>query len=87
MSKPKIVVLAGGPDAEREISIVSGTSVTSALQKNPAFHTTFELIDTPSVDEILALRADVFFPVLHGKYGEGGPLQQILEQTEIPFHV
>ena len=85
MSKPKIVVLAGGPDAEREISIVSGTSVTSALQKNSAFHTTLELIDTPLVDEILALGADVFFPVLHGKFGEGGPLQQILEQTEIPF--
>ncbi|MBC8202588.1 MAG: D-alanine--D-alanine ligase [Planctomycetes bacterium] len=85
MSKPHVVVLIGGPDAEREISIESGTAVSIALKKNPAFHTTLELIEMPTVEELVALKADVIFPVLHGPYGEGGPLQQILEQTNIPF--
>jgi len=85
VNKPHVVVLIGGPDAEREISINSGTSVSTALKKNRAFHTTLELIDTPTVEELLALKADIIFPVLHGPYGEGGPLQKILEQTNVPF--
>ena len=85
MSKPNIVVLMGGPDAERDVSISSGTAVAAALEKNKAFHTTLKLIDTPSTKELLALQADVIFPVLHGPFGEGGPLQRLLERTMIPF--
>ena len=33
MSKPNIVVLMGGPDAERDVSISSGTAVAAALEK------------------------------------------------------
>jgi D-alanine-D-alanine ligase len=75
----------GGPDAEREVSIDSGTSVATALQKNTSFETSLVLIDEPSIDDILKLEANVIFPVLHGPYGEGGPLQKLLEQTSIPF--
>ena len=85
MMKPKVVVLIGGPDAEREISVASGTSIATALKKNQAFYTTLELIDTPTVEEVLSFKADVIFPALHGPYGEGGPLQELLEQANIPF--
>ncbi len=85
MKKPKVVVLVGGPDAERKISIASGTAIAEALNTNQSFCTTLELIDTPTVDDILALNADVIFPALHGPYGEGGPLQTILESANVPF--
>jgi len=85
MSKPNIVVLMGGPDAERDVSISSGTAVAAALEKNKSFNTTLKLIDTPSTKELLALQADIIFPVLHGPFGEGGPLQLLLERTMIPF--
>ena len=85
MSKPNIVVLMGGPDAEREISIKSGTAVAAALHKNPDFNTTLKLIDTPSTEELVSMNADVIFPVLHGPFGEGGPLQQLLEKAKVPF--
>ena len=70
----------GGPDAEREISIKSGTAVAAALHQNPDFKQTLKLIDTPSTEELVSMNADVIFPVLHGPFGEGGPLQQLLEK-------
>jgi D-alanine-D-alanine ligase len=85
MSKPHVVVLMGGPDAERDVSILSGTAVAEALLKNQALYTTLETIETPSLEELIDLQADVIFPVLHGPYGEGGPLQQVLERTSLPF--
>lgn len=75
----------GGPDAEREISIASGTAVSTALKKNPEYNTDLVLIDQPCIKEISAMKADVIFPALHGPFGEGGPLQRILEETRIPF--
>lgn len=85
MSKLAVAVLMGGPDAERGISIKSGTAVAEALRNTNEFTVTEVLIDTTTTDELQQMNADVFFPVLHGPYGEGGPLQKLLEQTNIPF--
>jgi D-alanine-D-alanine ligase len=75
----------GGPDAEHTVSIQSGTAVANALESSGHFEVNRNIIEHVTVDELLALRADVFFPVLHGPYGEGGPLQELLEQTGVPF--
>jgi len=72
----------GGPDAEREVSLMSGAQVAHALEASGAFEVVPQTIMRIGAEEILALRPDVVFPVLHGPWGEGGPLQEILESVE-----
>lgn len=85
MSKLSVTVLMGGPDAERDVSIASGTAVVDALKYSGKFNVTAEVIDRPSKNNIARIKADIVFPVLHGPFGEGGPLQTLLENVGIPF--
>lgn len=82
---PRVLVLYGGPDAERPVSIMSGTSVAAALRELGRHEVVEVVIDRPTADELRGHRADVVFPVLHGRYGEGGPLQELLESIGIPY--
>ncbi|MGE3107499.1 MAG: D-alanine--D-alanine ligase [Phycisphaerales bacterium] len=82
---PHVVVLGGGPDAERNVSLTSARFVAEALQSAGAFRVTNLTIDRLSQAEVRAIDADVFFPVLHGLWGEGGPLQELLEADGRPF--
>lgn len=83
----KIMVLAGGPDQERPVSLQSGASVAQALME--AGHEVRQ--HDPQPDDLSFLDAiddwggDVVFPVLHGPWGEGGPLQRILENRGVAF--
>lgn len=80
----RILVLKGGPDAEREVSLRSGAMVASALREVGAeVHEV--TIDRITLDELRALPGDVVFPVLHGAWGEGGPLQELLELDGRPY--
>jgi D-alanine-D-alanine ligase len=79
----KTTVLLGGPSAEREISIKSGTAVASALRE--AGHDVFESDVSATNLGGLDRPCDVVFPVLHGLFGESGELQKILEDRGIPF--
>src|SRR2546422_4297982 len=87
--KPPVLVLMGGPDAEREVSINSGTEVAAALRESGRFAVVDRVIDRPGFDELLAIvssaDAMVVFPVLHGQWGEGGPLQELLEKIGVPY--
>ena len=85
MSTCTVVVLMGGPDAERDVSIQSGTAVASALERTGKYVVQKKIIDTPSLQEIENIEADVVFPVLHGPFGEGGPLQELLEHAQKTF--
>ena len=79
----RAIVLKGGPDAEREVSIKSGAQVAAALTR--ANVEVQEItIDRLQIEDLRALAGDVIFPVLHGPWGEGGPLQDILEQDGRP---
>jgi D-alanine-D-alanine ligase len=78
-AKQRVLVLMGGPDAEREVSIMSGTEVARALDEGGAFESIPLTIERVTRDEILAHNPDAVFPVVHGPWGEGGPLQEILE--------
>lgn len=82
---PTVLVLMGGPDAEREVSLDSGHAVARALRESNAFDVVEQIIDAPGVVELTAMGGDVFFPVLHGHWGEGGPLQELLEAIGLPF--
>lgn len=79
-----VLVLKGGPDAEREVSLRSGGMVAEALAR-AGFRVTDLAINRLGLDELRAIRADVVFPVLHGAWGEGGPLQDLLELDGRPY--
>ena len=86
MPEPRhVAVLAGGPDAEREISIISGSEIARALREHGAFEVSYHEIGRITLDELGAIPGDVVFPALHGPWGEGGPLQSLLEAAGRTF--
>jgi D-alanine-D-alanine ligase len=85
MSKINVLVLAGGPDAEREVSLAGGRAVAETLAQSPHFLAKYREVQSLDADELAALPGDCIFPVLHGPWGEGGPLQRLLETDGRPF--
>ena len=81
------MVLAGGPDRERSVSLLSGDQVSAALGE--AGHDVRQCDVLPgnlgALDQFTKWRGDVVFPVLHGGWGEGGGLQRVLEERRLPF--
>lgn len=93
MDMKRVAVLRGGPSAEYEVSLKSGSAVLEALRG----------LDYPHKDIVItkqgewleggiarapeaALDAvDVVFIALHGKYGEDGQVQRILQRKGVPF--
>ena len=82
LSNKKIVILCGGPSAEREVSLRSGAAVSRALQSLGAETV---LVDPETGDVRLPERVDFIFNALHGTFGEDGTVQSILEQTGVPY--
>ncbi len=84
-----VLVLMGGPDAEREVSLCSGREVAAALRRLGRFGVVEGTIHRATRAELEAMAhevsADVIFPVLHGHWGEGGPLQELLEAIGLPY--
>jgi D-alanine-D-alanine ligase len=80
--KLKIVVMLGGPSAERNVSLRSGAGAAQALRS--LGHTVFE-IDPQTPDWILPPETDVVFLALHGTYGEDGTVQAQLEKLGVPY--
>ncbi len=78
-----VLVLGGGPDRERPVSLRSAAAVAEALRQ--AGHRTVERDVLPDDLSALDEAHEVVFPVLHGAWGEGGPLQAILEAHGKPF--
>lgn len=83
----KVMVLAGGPDREREVSLQSGEGIANGLREAGHDVTVRDIGpgDFTCLDEFESSGGDVIFPALHGSWGEGGPLQAILEQRGLPF--
>ncbi|SNS89905.1 D-alanine--D-alanine ligase [Antarctobacter heliothermus] len=81
---PKVVVLKGGPSSEREVSLVSGRECAAALRGEG--YEVIELDAGPDVAERLAeIAPDVVFNALHGRWGEDGCIQGMLEWLRIPY--
>ena len=80
----KVGVLFGGRSAEREVSIMSGTGVLSALKKCGIDAHPFDPAER-SLAELAAEKFDRVFIALHGRFGEDGSLQGALEQLGIPY--
>ncbi len=83
MPKPlKIVLMSGGPGAEREVSLRSGAGVAQALRS--LGHAVVDL-DPQKPDWILPPATDAVFLALHGTYGEDGTVQAQLEKLGVPY--
>ena len=80
----KVGVLFGGRSAEREISIMSGTGVLQALLSKGIDAHAFDTAER-SIAELAGEKFDRVFIALHGRYGEDGSLQGVLEQLNIPY--
>jgi len=85
MSKTSVLVLGGGPDAEHKVSLDSSAAVAEALAQSGRYAVHREVIGELSSAELSALPGDVVFAVLHGPWGEGGPMQRLLEADGRPF--
>src|SRR5260221_7576719 len=77
-----IVVMLGGPSAEREVSLRSGAAVAQALRS--LGHSVTEL-DPRTPDWALPAVTDVVFLALHGTYGEDGTVQERLEGLRVAY--
>lgn len=80
----RVVVLKGGPSAEREVSLVSGTECAAALRR--AGYDVTEIDAGPDLAaDLAAARPDAVFNALHGRWGEDGCVQGMLEWLRIPY--
>ena len=80
----KVAVLMGGPSAEREVSLSTGRECAAAL-RGEGFSVT-EVDAGPDLPaRLAALAPDVVFNALHGRWGEDGCVQGLLEWLRIPY--
>ncbi len=81
---PKVAVLMGGPSAEREVSLSSGRECAAALRE--AGYEVVELDAGPDLCARLSeISPDVAFNALHGRWGEDGCVQGLLEWIGLPY--
>ncbi len=78
----KVAVLFGGTSAEREVSLNSGSRVLAALKRQGVDAHAFDPAER-SLDELRGF--DRAFIALHGRHGEDGTIQGVLELMGIPF--
>lgn len=76
--KEKIAVLMGGRSLEREVSLVSGQRVAETLEELGYRVRRFDL-DEQLIQNLLSFNPDLVYIALHGKYGEDGTVQELLE--------
>jgi len=80
----KVGVLFGGKSSEREVSIMSGTGVLNALKSRGVDAHPFDP-GLQSLAELEAARFDRVFIALHGRGGEDGTIQGVLETLGVPY--
>jgi len=79
-----VAVLKGGFSAEREVSLTSGAAVAKACRE--LGHEVTEIdVSTDVVEQLFGARPDVAFNALHGRFGEDGGMQGVLELLKIPY--
>lgn len=87
MSTKHVTVIRGGISLERDVSLASGSNVIDALRQ-----TGYRVTDLIAEDNLEATihalnadRPDVVFNALHGRFGEDGAIQGVLEWMNIPY--
>lgn len=80
----KIGVIYGGISREREISIKTGEAIIKALVEL-GYDVVPLLVEDDLVERVMNAHIDIAFIALHGKYGEDGTVQGLLELLKIPY--
>jgi D-alanine-D-alanine ligase len=85
-ARPRVAVVYGGPGEEREVSLESGVAVAGALE-GEGFTVSRVVIDGALDGQLEEIErsSDVVFLALHGRYGEDGTAQSLLESAGIPY--
>lgn len=86
MSK-RVAVLMGGFSSEREVSLASGAACAGALEAAGYAVATLDVRRDAQtlVAGLLAIKPDVVFNALHGRHGEDGSVQGLLDIMKIPY--
>jgi len=80
----RVGVLLGGKSGERDISLMSGKGVLDALISKGVNAHAFDP-GQQAITELAAQKFDRVFIALHGRYGEDGTMQGLLEQMNLPY--
>ena len=80
-----VALLVGGISGEREVSLASGEGAHQALTEAGFQVTTLDPADKDDLKKLIDGGFDVAFICLHGKYGEDGTLQGMLEMIGLPY--
>jgi D-alanine-D-alanine ligase len=81
----RVAVLLGGRSTEREVSLNTGAQVAAALAERGFDVVTVDTGLPGFVGAIESARADVVFICLHGRFGEDGTIQGLLELLDLPY--
>jgi D-alanine-D-alanine ligase len=81
----RVAVLMGGRSAERAVSLNTGSQVAAALRARGFEVTEVDSGDVSFIDTLRVLAPDVVFICLHGRFGEDGTVQGLLELLDLPY--
>ena len=84
MNKEKVTVLMGGISAERDVSLDSGKACAKALSEIGFDVTSLDAKDD-FIEKLIKNKPDKVFNALHGRFGEDGSIQGLLEHLKIPY--
>ena len=84
MKKEKVIVLMGGISAERDVSLDSGKACAKALAEIGFEVTSLDAKDD-FIEKLIKNKPDKVFNALHGRFGEDGSIQGLLEHLKIPY--
>ena len=81
--KKKLLILAGGFSREREISLITAKAVFKQIEKNY----TIKICEPDGnlVNNLRKFKPNIVFNALHGRYGEDGYIQSILESEKVRY--
>ena len=86
MKRGRVAVVYGGISAERDVSLCTGTQVIRALRESGYSVSPIEVgDDIAAVIGALNPRPDAVFNALHGRFGEDGAIQGLLDWLDIPY--
>jgi len=85
MGGERVAVLAGGRSPEREVSLRSGHRVATALRARGYDALLVDPAEAPLVETLSAATVSACFVALHGKEGEDGTVQRLLELLDLPY--
>ena len=83
MKKKKILILGGGISKEREISLETAKQVNNVLKKK--YQTLLSEPNDNLVKNVKKFKPDIIFNALHGRFGEDGYIQSVLESLKIKY--